>query len=163
METDWISILDLIKKSKFEASIITTFNAYLPFYEEVVLRRLISTGCRHNILMMDVAQFNECLQAPTSRPFSAGYDYTLVPMKANGAFHPKIIFLLGRRKGLIFVGSHNMTISGLGINKELTTKIEVSDGKEKKGIYFAQEVWSFLDTWMKIQSENLPDEIYKNI
>ena len=33
------------KRGKFDASIIATYNAYLPFYEDVVLRRLVASGC----------------------------------------------------------------------------------------------------------------------
>lgn len=39
---DPVSILDVIKRGGYEASLITTFNATLPFYEEVLLR----CGCR---------------------------------------------------------------------------------------------------------------------
>jgi len=94
LETDWISITDLICRGGFEASLITTFNAYLPFYEEVVLRYLISNGCRHNILLMDKSQFNDCMQSEELRPQAAGFDYTLIPIKASGAFHPKIVLLI---------------------------------------------------------------------
>jgi len=83
LETEWISILDVIKKGNFEASLITTFNAYLPFYEEVVLRHLVSAGCRHNVLLMDAGQFSDCLKTPSLRPCSAGYSYTLIPISSN--------------------------------------------------------------------------------
>lgn len=51
--SDGISILEEIKRGGHEASLITTYNAYLPFYEDVVLRHLSNNGVRHNILMMD--------------------------------------------------------------------------------------------------------------
>ena len=50
-----ISILEEIKRGGYEASLITTYNAFLPFYEDVVLRKLIGQGVRHNVLMMDAA------------------------------------------------------------------------------------------------------------
>ena len=160
METEWISILDVIKKGNFEASLITTFNAYLPFYEEVVLRHLVSAGCRHNVLIMDEGQFSDCLKTPTLRPFSAGYNYTLIPISSNGAFHPKIILLVARKKGLLFVGSHNITFSGLGINKELTTCIDISDGSHKQGIQIAQDACKFIEKWMNRQSSKLPKQLF---
>ncbi|MDA3832868.1 MAG: hypothetical protein PF495_05680, partial [Spirochaetales bacterium] len=57
-----ISLLDEIKKGGFEASLISTYNAYLPFYEEVVLRRLMSCGVRHNVLMMDSGQCSQAIE-----------------------------------------------------------------------------------------------------
>jgi len=41
-----ISLMEELKKGGYEASLITTYNAYLPFYEEVVLRRLVNAGIR---------------------------------------------------------------------------------------------------------------------
>ena len=95
MDVD-VSFFDLLKKGFFETSLITTYNAFLPFYEEVVLRRLTAIGCRHNVVLMDNAEWAKCLADPPQRPRLAGYDYTLVPMKAGGSFHPKIIVLLGK-------------------------------------------------------------------
>lgn len=86
--SEGISILDEIKKGGYEASLITTFNAYLPFYEDVVLRQLIGHGVRHNILMMDAGQC--ALSISCHPPKSAGRVYTLIPMKSAGTFHPKI-------------------------------------------------------------------------
>jgi len=41
-----ISLMEELKKGGYEASLTTTYNAYLPFYEEVVLRRLVNAGIR---------------------------------------------------------------------------------------------------------------------
>ncbi|WP_192560514.1 hypothetical protein [Pseudomonas allokribbensis] len=51
-----VSILEVIKRGGYEASLITTYNATLPFYEEVLLRKLVSAGCRHNVVLMDRQQ-----------------------------------------------------------------------------------------------------------
>jgi hypothetical protein len=51
-----VSLSELIDREGFEASLITTFNANLPFYEEFVLRRLQSKNCRQNFVLMDAAQ-----------------------------------------------------------------------------------------------------------
>jgi hypothetical protein len=83
-----ISILEVIKRGGFEASLITTFNATLPFYEEVVLRKLVSAGCRHNVVLMDRAQCAVSWASEATRPRLAGYGYTLLPVSAPGAFHP---------------------------------------------------------------------------
>ena len=53
-----ISLLDELRKGGYEASLITTFNAYLPFYEDVILRRLVNAGSRHNVLLMDERQYS---------------------------------------------------------------------------------------------------------
>lgn len=153
MSNEKISIIDLIRRSRFDISVIATYNAYLPFYEEVVLRQLLSNGCRHNILLMDQKQFNECMHSEELRPRSAGFDYTLIPMRATGAFHPKIVLMAGKYKGHLIVGSHNVTLSGWGTNRELSTRFDISNGKEKFGLSTATAAWRFLLDWVEFQSE----------
>ena len=94
-----ISIIEEIKKGGYEASLITTYNAYLPFYEEVVLRKLIGQGAQHNVVLMDAAQ---CTYSVDHHPPRlAGRQYSLVPIASPGAFHPKVIqkqrYIAGRQ------------------------------------------------------------------
>jgi len=93
------SLIEEVKKGGYEASLISTFNSYLPFYEEVVLRRLVNTGVRHNVLMMDAGQYAASMH--DHPPLLAGRHYSLVPIDVSAAFHPKLILLVGKRKGLV--------------------------------------------------------------
>lgn len=92
-----ISILEEVRRGGYEYSFIATFNAYLPFYEDVVLRRLVHAGCRNNVVLIDGRQCAQILGEASTRPRFAGREYTLIPIKAGGAFHPKIILLMFRR------------------------------------------------------------------
>lgn len=78
--SDGISLFEIIKRGGYEASLITTFNATLPFYEEVVLRKLVSAGCRRNVVLMDRQQCALAWDSEASRPRLAGYAYTLLPV-----------------------------------------------------------------------------------
>jgi len=156
-----ISLLNEIKKGGFEASLITTYNAYLPFYEAVVLRRLITSGVRHNILLMDAGQ---CGQAVNHHPPRlAGRHYSLVPMRANGAFHPKVLLLVGKKKGALFIGSHKLTLSGFGYNREVTNCVRFSgsdyDSENRTCIASA---WEQINGWVKGQA-HLPAHVRKMI
>ena len=135
-----VSLLDELRKGGFEASLITTFNAYLPFYEDVVLRRLVNAGVRHNVLLMDARQFSVSIEQHPPR--CAGRSYTLAPISVPGVFHPKLIFLVGKKKGLIIVGSHNMTLAGFGFNRELTNVIRIVPTGDEVGVVLANQVWS---------------------
>lgn len=128
---DTFSLAKALRDTGFAASVTTTFNAYLPFYEEVVLRRLVASGCSNNVVLMDARQCAEALAHESTRPRRAGIDYTLVPVRDPGAFHPKILLRLGKRKGSLFVGSHNLTVAGFGMNDELTNRFEY-DAKGSK-------------------------------
>ena len=147
------------KKARFEASIIATYNAYLPFYEEVVLRRLVSNGCQYNVLLLDNGDLIKSLTLPTAQPRLAGRSYTLIPMRAAGAFHPKVSLLVGKSSCRVFIGSHNVTISGYGHNREITTQIELDKGGESLDAPLAIAVWKFLNAWLEHQSDRIPQSI----
>jgi hypothetical protein len=145
------------KNARFSASLITTFNGYLPFYEDVILRRLIAAGCQHNVLLMDAFQWRSELARPLARPRLAGSAYTLVPVTASRAFHPKIGLLVGAKHARIIVGSHNVTLSGFGGNREITTRVEVDGSAALRPL--AVEVWRFLEAWLSAQAGLVPDEV----
>lgn len=152
-----ISILNAIRGGGYEASLITTFNAYLPFYEDVVLRHLMGSGIRHNVLMMDASQAS--LAVDRHPPRSAGRYYTLAPIKVAGAFHPKVVFLVGKKKGTLLVGSHNLTLSGFGYNREMTNVILCKGEDDADGVALLNSVWQFILDWADSQSEVLPGHI----
>ncbi|MFC1585739.1 hypothetical protein ACFL5V_09350 [Fibrobacterota bacterium] len=160
---DGISLLGDIKAGGFEASIITTYNAFLPFYEEVVLRRLVSSGCRHNVVLMDENEFRKSLKDENRRPKYAGLEYTLIPIKAPKVFHPKIIFLVGPKQCLLNVGSHNLTVSGFGINREQTCEINytVSSGEECPGA--VNEALDFITSWVKSKQSIYPKQVLDSV
>jgi hypothetical protein len=153
-----VSLSELIDREGFEASLITTFNANLPFYEEFVLRRLQAKNCRQNFVLMDAAQCAFAWRSEASRPRYAGFEYTLIPMHAKGAFHPKIVFLLGPKKSAISVGSHNLTLSGFGINREVTGLVEFSNA-DPKDAQFIRSALSQISRWILNEGAHTPSEL----
>lgn len=152
-----ISLLDELQKGGYEASLITTFNAYLPFYEEVVLRRLVNAGVRHNVLMMDANQYAHSLASHP--PKLAGRNYTLLPIKVAGAFHPKLVILAGKQKGLVLVGSHNMTLAGFGFNRELTNLVRIQGADDAESTSLVRDLWAEIDYWLGHFAEGVPDHV----
>lgn len=151
------SILEEIRSGGYEASLITTFNAYLPFYEDVVLRHLMGGGVRHNVLMMDATQ--TALAVDQHPPHSVGRYYTLAPIKVAGAFHPKVIFLVGKKKGTLLVGSHNLTLSGFGYNREMTNVIRYRGDADLEGAALLGSAWQYVLDWATSQANTLPAHI----
>lgn len=158
-----ISILDVLKRGGYEASLITTFNATLPFYEELVLRRLMAAGSRYNVVLMDGAQCAQAWASESARPRLAGHAYTLVPMRTNGAFHPKICLLMGPKKASLLIGSHNLTLSGFGYNREVTNWIEVGGARDTEGVGVLADTWSLIEQWVQQQRPNLPTSVIDSV
>ena len=160
--SDQISILDIAESTGFEASLITTFNASLPFYEEIVLRRLRANGCRKNVVLMDAAQCSAAWDSEASRPRFAGYDYSLIPIRASAAFHPKLAIFVGPKRASILVGSHNLTVAGFGYNRELTNLVELSAKKQDDAGSILNDIWGSLATWLENASGYCPPELIQD-
>ncbi|MER9876744.1 hypothetical protein [Mesorhizobium sp. M0195] len=152
-----ISLMEELKKGGYEASLTTTYNAYLPFYEEVVLRRLVNAGVRHNVLLMDAQQYAASLTVHPPR--LAGRQYSLLPVRVPGAFHPKLVFLTGKTKGAILIGSHNMTLAGFGFNREMTNLVRIQGDDDGSGIALAQAVWTEIEYWLDAFTDGIPDHV----
>ncbi len=143
-----LSLLEELQAgSGFEAGLLTSFNAYLPFVEEVVLPRLRAAGCHYLVAMIDCTQLAGELAAPARRPLAAGRRYALLPIGCGGAFHPKLLLLVGPKKARLIVGSHNLTMSGFIQNRELTNIIEVGGPKDREGAAALIEAIEFCKAW----------------
>ena len=128
------------------AAVITSYNASFRFFEHVVLPRLRGAGCKHILLLVDAARFAEAVTDPERRPQLAGKQYSLVPVAAAGAFHPKIVLQLGERSGRLWLGSHNLTLAGFNHNRELTTAANIRSDDHARGLL--QSAWAAVRAWL---------------
>ena len=152
-----ISLFDELKKGGYESCLVTTYNIHFPFYEDVLLRRMQSSGVDHHLLFVDNSM---CIQAINNHPpVKAGMHYSLAPMKSKAAFHPKILLLLGKNKGLLAVGSHNLTLSGFGTNLEVTNVVKFNrkDGIDSLPIF--QSAMNACSTWISDYGDELPEGV----
>ena len=146
-DLDRIRLLaELTRIKTHRAAVITSYNVSFPFFEHVVLPRLRGVGCRHILLLMDAARFAEAVSHPDHRPHLAGACYTVLPVTAPGAFHPKTLLLLGPTHGRVAVGSHNLTLSGFNHNAELTTA--AATHVEPTSRRLAWETWRLIRRWL---------------
>jgi len=80
-------------------------------------------------------------------------------IRAAAAFHPKILLLAGAKSGLAIVGSHNLTFSGFGHNREVSTLVSIAGKSDAEGVNFAREIWTFLRSWIDHEKDRLPPEV----
>jgi hypothetical protein len=147
-------LLDALQERGFQASVIATYSCYFPFFEEVVLRRLLDRGCINNVLLVDAGRCAEAFASEETRPRRAGSDYTLIPVHLHGAFHPKLIVRIGKSKGSLLVGSHNMTLAGFGLNDELTNEFRTSGQGARQGAEILRLALDYLHLFVPT---NLPE------
>lgn len=122
MKIERSNILELIGtgKNKYHSCVITSYSIDLAFFEELILPKLRNAGITNINLFVDATMLEKYLASHLSsnlKKFKANYSIT--PVHISGAFHPKMLFLAGKDKGYLSIGSGNITSSGLLYNDEI--------------------------------------------
>lgn len=154
-EPNDLSLYTELSSRGFEAAVVATYNAQFSFYERVMLRRLQAVGCRSHLLLADARECSRAFADEDDLPRYAGAEYGLLPVRAPGAFHPKFVLLLGPKRARLIVGSHNVTMCGFGLNREVTSLFEIEATKPSAGL--ARQVWRFVQAWTSDQPEAARD------
>lgn len=115
-------------RNPFHSAIATTFAVEFNAFEEIMLPQILASGATNTILVADGRMAAMSLSDGTLLPRQLGRDYEMVNSSgSDGVFHPKILLQLGRRVGRLFVGSANVTASGICGNAEAIYEIECTD------------------------------------
>lgn len=139
-----IPLLDALRKLRgARAAVLTTYNVWFPFFEGVVLPRLVGLGCRHVVLLADAGQVHDAMAHPETRPRAAGRRYTLVPVPGSPSFHPKVSLFLGDNRAGLWLGSHNLTLAGFNQNAEVTHRATDDEARA-----LARVTWAAVRGWM---------------
>lgn len=118
------NFLNLVKELErikgFKLALFTTYSFDAIFFDHVVFRKI-----RRNNPYMKIVVLVDADHYPktTELTKSTGIEYLLLPVP-HSLFHPKIFLFLAEKKALAYIGSHNLTPSGITHNLELTYKTQ---------------------------------------
>ena len=116
-------ILNILEKSVgYETALLTTFNYEIVFFEKAVLSRLIRNEIKSISVFVDSNELAKAIREVQT--CTLGQNYAVNPVRINGAFHPKVILLLGDSKARLIVSSANIKLSGYNINNEIFNYID---------------------------------------
>ena len=125
------TLLDVIKSSRWQKALFTTYTLSLSFFESIILRSLRQGGCQQTWIIADVHGYKSSLIERKSS--AVGQDYRLIPVRlSGGVFHPKCTYLVGENEDVLVVGSGNLTFGGFGRNLEV---IEVFSSRKDPAIF----------------------------
>lgn len=127
-------IEEIIKSKGYSIALLTTFNFEIEFFERAILGRLYENGIRKVSLFVDADEFEKSLKSidAARTNIGLGKKYIVSPVSIHGAFHPKIVLLLGERKARLIVASANITTNGYERHNEV---FNVIDYTEKDKVY----------------------------
>jgi len=117
---NFLNLLEDFEKHKnYELIIFTTYSFDAFFFDNVLLRVLKQNNPRSEIIILVDAEHYPKPQESTD---ATGVEYALIPIP-NSVFHPKLFLFYNKKGSLVYVGSHNLTLSGFIHNFELCCKL----------------------------------------
>lgn len=140
------NILELIGsgKNKYHSCVITSYSMDLAFFEQLVLPKLKAAGITNINVFVDAAMLEKYLGSHLANNHTNyKVNYSMTPMDMSGAFHPKMIFLAGKTRGYLSVGSGNITSSGMLYNDEIWSSFYLAEDKLKAQPIFKQ-AWNYI-------------------
>jgi hypothetical protein len=154
------NILELIgnHRGKYDSCILTCYNFDFSFFEEQVLLKLRTANIKNINVFADGHFLEQAQELTTGKEFNFNKSYNFLPVYEKGVFHPKILFLTGKKHGLLIIGSGNITSSGLSTNDEIWGAFHLDNiGNENAPIFKA--VWDYLQKYTSINFGFLQQKI----
>ena len=155
-------IRDILKKAEgYEYALLTSFNYDFTFFERDLLPILWSRRIQKISLFVDADQLAESVQAVHHGSCALGRNYMISPIRVPGAFHPKVILLLGRQRAKVIIASANLTISGYFHNGEVFSEIDF-DNQHPEGLGAILDTVLFFEQLFS-RSHQLDQQLFEEI
>lgn len=142
------NFLDLLggNSRKYHSCIITSYTFDILFFEQTVLPRLRRAGIQNINIYVDAHMFQKQLENFQGKEYlSRNRDYSITPVFLKGAFHSKSLLAVGNAKGLLAIGSGNITGSGLSNNEEIWSAFHYKDNENLTDGIFSKSI-KYLDS-----------------
>ena len=130
-------------RNKFHSAVLTSFSFNFHHFEYQVLRTLRQKWISSVMVLVDQKMLDRELGMASSNLKNLSQSYAVAGIEAKGAFHPKINFLIGDDRLLLFFGSGNITPGGHGKNHEIFTGF-YADKSDLVQLPIIIEAWNYL-------------------
>lgn len=141
----------LIGSSEYHSAIVSTYTLD-PQYLSTIFSSLVrSKQIKNLIVLCDIGEYHRICSNPDSFELLQNSKVIVLPAQTNRLFHPKIIFLVGKKAVSSIIGSGNLTYSGMGGNDEIWGGFHVVDGQWENA-QVVKKSWEII-------SQHLPDLI----
>ena len=131
------------KTAEFHSVIMTTFSFDFHYFESQILRLLKQKGITSFNILVDTNMLDKSIGFSTGHLKAICNHYSVNSIPCTGAFHPKIIFLVGKNDVMFIQGSGNITTGGHGKNHELFSAY-YANTEDQTQLPIIQETWNYL-------------------
>jgi|APLak6261675434_1056106.scaffolds.fasta_scaffold00635_7 HKD family nuclease len=144
--TGQLDLHEALRRYSYDHAFLCTFNFQAEFFEGYCLEQFDSFVTNNGItVIMDGRELDRLIAGPSSQwPQQANVRYLLHAARPKGRFHPKVYLLASRTRGLLVVGSANLTRAGLTRNAELARSFAFELGKRELALPLFQSARAFL-------------------
>ncbi|WP_296619603.1 hypothetical protein [Marivirga sp.] len=149
-------------KNNFHSAVLTSFSFNFHHFEYQVLRTLRQKWITNISVLLDHQMLDGSIGMASGNLKQLSQTYSVNGIKSKGAFHPKINFLIGDNKLLLFFGSGNISPGGHGKNHELFTSF-FAESEDSSHLPILQEAWDYLEGLTKDIPGYNKDRITKQI
>lgn len=140
-----IDMLRVLEMSKgYDIALLSTFNFEIDFFEKAILSRLIKNSIRKVSVFVDAEELNKSLRGVSS--MMLGQRYVVNPVSIHGAYHPKVILLLGEKCARLLIGSGNIKTSGYCINNEIFDCVDYDSAHQETRKLIVDAINFFLNS-----------------
>lgn len=151
---------------EFDTAFFLTYSLNLRFFEQLVLPRLNRLGVVNVGILTDEHGYQASLDDPLGQE-QCGRSYVVgTSLRLTSLQHAKMLWLHGKRD-LVYVGSHNLTMSGFNDQLEITAKLDSADHTHRdalRGVHqavstitrdagYLQQIWSKIPQPDKTEDE----------
>lgn len=123
------------KQGSYSHAFLSTYNFAPGFFEDRILKTKAFRSCPYIAILIDEDKYQELCHDPKGGRL-INRRYMLVPVKMPrsraGVFHPKLWFLSGKDHAKLFIGSSNLSRSGITSNLELVSSFTYTKGAKNK-------------------------------
>lgn len=140
-----LELTSALGNEKFHSAILTCYTFDPVYFYEIHLPVLRKLGISNIIVMVDAGQYDQIMETVgLYADMLSGYTVVRqVTHSATGVFHPKIHLLLGEKRGAIYIGSGNLTHSGMSLNDEVWAELYY-DAEKNETIPLFKQIWEYL-------------------
>lgn len=141
-----VDLHDALRQHSYDHALLCTYNFQPDFFEEYCLEQFDSLVANNGItVVMDGRLLDGLVAGPFQQwPRKANVRYLLHGARPKGRFHPKLFFLASRTRGLLVLGSANLTRAGITKNAEMIKVFSFEAGKDEASLSLFQSARAFL-------------------
>ena len=156
-----INVCEEFSEQGYDVILISSYTANLIFFERFILRHLIENDCSYIGLFIDSKELQNSF-LHSSAITQLGLSYAVRGVDLDGAFHPKVYFMLGKEKAKLIIGSGNLTTSGMIMNIEVFNTFKYEVGKPDN-LSLVNDAYDMFKIYNNAYQSNAMNSIFEKI